>query len=146
MKSGYTGPQTEAEFIAEVEACPRPRGYMGGGTVGGGDPDDADRAPNVPPTTVAEWVAQTRETGILEFEKLIVAAATERRNVLLEASKLALSEGENVRDHRVKFLAEHPEDNFALAMNVRANEQADTLAKFSDKLEALAYAKETANV
>jgi hypothetical protein len=36
MKPGYTGPQTESEFIAEVEACPRPRGYMGGGTVGGG--------------------------------------------------------------------------------------------------------------
>jgi hypothetical protein len=32
-------------IYAEVEACPRPRGYMGGGTVGGGDPDDADREP-----------------------------------------------------------------------------------------------------
>ena len=24
MKPGYTGPQTEAEFVAEVEACPWP--------------------------------------------------------------------------------------------------------------------------
>jgi len=24
MKPGYTGPQTESEFIAEVEACPQP--------------------------------------------------------------------------------------------------------------------------
>jgi len=47
MKPGYTGPQTEAEFIAEVKACPRAHGWMGGGTVGGGDPDDADREPEM---------------------------------------------------------------------------------------------------
>ena len=29
------------------------------------------RVPNAPPTTVAEWVEQTRETGILEFEQLL---------------------------------------------------------------------------
>ena len=29
------------------------------------------RVPHKPPTTVAEWIAQTRETGILEFDQLL---------------------------------------------------------------------------
>ena len=42
------------------------------------------RVPHVPPTTVAEWIAQTRETGILEFEQLL-AIAEQDGDIMLDA-------------------------------------------------------------
>jgi hypothetical protein len=42
---------------------------------------------HVPPTTVAEWVAQTRETGILEFEQLLAIASSQAPLISL-ATKL----------------------------------------------------------
>lgn len=50
------------------------RGYMGGGTVGGGDPDDADREEDSP---VLAWIARAKETGMLDFEELKKAIGDE---------------------------------------------------------------------
>lgn len=47
---------------------------MGGGTVGGGDPDDADREPESP---IQEWIANAKGTGLIDFDALAKAADEE---------------------------------------------------------------------
>ena len=53
------------------------------------------RVPPVPPTTVAEWVAQTQETGILEFDQLLA---------------IAVHEGSGVKDMKFFLVREFPRE------------------------------------
>ena len=51
------------------------------------------RVPHVPPTTVAEWVAQTRETGILNFDQLLdIGKQADRLRGLVESVRSIIGE------------------------------------------------------
>lgn len=56
-------------------------------TKGGPSDDMMGRVPNSPPTTVAKWIAQTRETGILEFDKLLALGKPMTESARLKAKE-----------------------------------------------------------
>lgn len=79
----------------KIGTDPAAPGWMGGGTVGGGDPDDADREEQ----PITEWIKRTKKTGLLDFAALEKAAEAE-----VEPYLDALADETGEREDKIKEL------------------------------------------
>jgi hypothetical protein len=107
-----------------------------------------------------EWIAESKRLAndLAEANRLLSLSTSEpgresavaearddeRRLTLQSAARFALDEGERVRKHWGEFAKRHPGDEFARERHLDAHSQSDILARFADKLDAIAIQRDAA--